>query len=100
MQIAANISPVQSETTGKPKLRRTSHYSPTRSSCSRLAFNESLLTDIFQPKDYSNELPQCHVKPAPIVLCIRALCLVLTNTLWVLFDFWRLQRATHVCANM
>lgn len=73
--------------TGEPKLRRTSHYSPTRSCCSMLAFNESSLTDIFQPKEYSNELPQCFVKPAQIALCICGLCLVLP------FEFLRLRHA-------
>lgn len=96
-------------TTGEPKLWRTSHYSTTRSCCSRLAFNESSLTDIFQPKEYSNELPQCCVKPAPIAFCICGLCWVLTGVSWVPFDFRRLRQAEstrawhsamHVCANM
>lgn len=80
-------------TTGEPKLWRTSHYSTTRSCCSRLAFNESSLTDIFQPKEYSNELPQCCVKPAPIAFCICGLCLVLASAIWLVSGGYNKLRA-------
>ena len=80
-------------TTGEPKLWRTSHYSTTRSCCSRLAFNESSLTDIFQPKEYSNELPQCCVKPAPIAFCICGLCLVVASAIWLISGGYNKLRA-------